>query len=139
MENLFDFETYCKDFIKRNLAEREGLEVSMGDLGDDLTYYIRINGTATYSTALARTYLLEWWEESGDYFKYEFDSFGEHLTNPFQWPERYMVAMISEGVRSLLSQCPYIEKRADKTQILTKRIIRKIEAEVEEQGIDWLN
>lgn len=129
IENLF---TYCKNHIFDKLPEYEGREVYACDLGDHLTDGMNCDGTFTYSRALALDYLREWWDDAALYYDYERDNFGESLHNPFDNPEAYTVCMVIEGVRSMLSQCKFIDDHWNDQIKLTKRNIKTILAQLDE-------
>lgn len=99
MKNFVD---YCKEYIAATIDEYEGQRVDLCDLGLELTEGPNVDGSLTYSSALAREYLKEWYDDAGAYWDYEEREFGEHFRNPFDNPEGYMVCMVIEGVRSLI-------------------------------------
>lgn len=134
---LQDYNDYCRDFINENLENFEGQTVHACDLGIELTQEININGSATYSTYLAKEYLKHWWDDAADYFQYEKDNFGENSHNPFENPEAYHVCMIIEGVRSILSQCPFINKKWNEQFELTPKRIKKILKEVKNLNVEF--
>lgn len=129
IENLF---TYCKNHIAEQLHYYEGQKYYACDLGDYLTEEINANGTFTYSRALAMDVLKEWWEDAALYYEYEKMSFGECTHNPFENPEAYTVCMVIEGVRSMLSQCKFINDHWNDEIKLTKRNIKTILAQLDE-------
>lgn len=99
-----EFITYCKQYIYDHIDDYRGQKVYPCDLGFTLTEGPNCNGTLTFSTAEAKDYLREWWDEASDYYEYERDNFGTGGHNPFENPEGYMVCMVIEGVRALIDQ-----------------------------------
>lgn len=99
-----EFITYCKQYIYDHIDDYRGQKVYPCDLGFTLTEGPNCDGTLTYSTATAKEYLKEWWDEAGDYYDYERANFGTGGHNPFENPEAYMVCMVIEGVRVLIDQ-----------------------------------
>ena len=129
MENFSD---YCRDTIIDALDSYEGQDVYTCDLAYTLTETMNADGTCTYSSAEAKDYIKEWWDEAGEYWEYENDNFGEHRWNPFDDPEAFMVCMVIEGVASMLSQCATIDENWNDSIELTAEIIEKIKEEVAE-------
>lgn len=99
-----EFITYCKQYIYDHIDDYRGQKVYPCDLGFTLTEGPNCDGTLTFSTAEAKDYLREWWDEASDYYEYERDNFGTGGHNPFENPEAYMVCMVIEGVRALIDQ-----------------------------------
>lgn len=131
-EKIMGFVEFCKNHILETLEEYEGQTVYACDLGYTLTERMNSDGTFTYSTALAKNYLYEWWWEASDYWEYEKSNFGENYHNPFDNPEAYIVCMVIEGVNCLLAKCDYIDKRWNEEIELTKRTINIIKKQVDE-------
>lgn len=102
------------------------------DLGIILTEEENTNGTLTYSTWEAKEYLRYWWYDCAEYWDYEKANFGENLNNPFDRPEAYMVCMVIEGVRSILSQCKTIDDAWNEQIELTDEVVAQLKAEIEE-------
>lgn len=98
------FINYCKQYIYDHIDDYRGQKVYPCDLGFTLTEGPNMDGTLTFSTADAKDYLREWWDEASDYYEYERDNFGTGGHNPFENPEAYMVCMVIEGVRALIDQ-----------------------------------
>ncbi len=136
-EKLLSFTDYCRQHIIDEIDGYEGTTQYACDLGLTLTEAINIDGSATYSNYKAIQYLKEWWNDAADYFQYAKDNFGEVLQNPFDNPEAYMVCMIIEGVRSILSQCQYIDKHWNERIELTPKVIKKILGEIEGKEVVW--
>ena len=130
-----DFITYCKDYIAANIDGYEGQRVYLSELGWTITEGPNMDGSLTYSRADALEYLREWWTEAADYFDYEKSQFGDHLHNPFDNPEAYMVCMVIEGVRQLIDGAIWklgLEDEWDDEVELTADLIEKIKGAVEE-------
>ena len=136
-EKIGSFLDYCKQYILENIDEHEGRSVYNCDLGIELTEGMCCDGTFTYNTAEAKKYLLEWWDDAAEFSDYENFSFGER-SNPFDNIELFLVKMVAEGVRSILSRCQFIEDNWDKKYELTEDIIAVIKEQVEEQTDDEL-
>lgn len=131
-----EFSEYCRDFIKKQIKEFVNKKVYASDLGYSLTDYINCDGTATYSTAEAKKYIIEWWDEAADYMRYEKDNFGEN-SNPFESPERFMVSMIIWGVSCLVDRCTCIDENWNEQIVLTEEIIEEICNEIEDNEIEY--
>lgn len=126
-ENIItDFETYCKDYIKDHISDYVGNDYYMCDLGSEITEAPNCDGTLTYSRALAKDYIREWWDEAAEYWDYEKLNFGENSHNPFDNPEAYMVCMVIEGVQSLLSQCTEVNEQWNEEVELTQDLADSI-------------
>lgn len=136
-EKIPEFFEYCKQYILDNLDEYEGQDVYACDLGITLTEGMCCDGTFTYSTAKAKEYLIEWFEDAAEYSEYEKFNFGER-SNPFENVELFTVKMVSEGVRSVLSRCEFINDNWNGKIELTPDIIAIIKEQVEEQTDDEL-
>lgn len=128
---------YCKDVITENIENYSIASVYACDLGDALTEGMRADGTCTYSTYEAKKYLQEWWDEAAEYHEYEKFNFGEVLNNPFESPERYMVCMVNQGVRSLLAQSDFIDKKWNDKITLSKRNIKRILKQIEDKKVEF--
>lgn len=135
MEKFVD---YCKQYILDHIEDWEGQSHYGCDWGDYLTEGPNCDGSLTYSSAAARDYLKEWWEDAAEYWDYEKFNFGEHMHNPFDNPEAYMVCMVIEGVRGILGKIPCIEKHWNDQMEMTKRRIKEIKKFVEEFNEDSL-
>ena len=61
MENFTD---YCRDTIIDALDSYEGQDVYPCDLAYTLTECMNANGTCTFSSAEAKDYIKEWWDEA---------------------------------------------------------------------------
>lgn len=136
-EKIPEFFEYCKSYILDNIEEYEGQDVYACDLGITLTEGMCCDGTFTYSTAKAKEYLIEWFEDAAEYSEYEKFNFGER-SNPFENVELFTVKMVSEGVRSVLSRCEFINEHWNGKVELTPDIIAIIKEQVEEQTDDEL-
>lgn len=133
-----DFTDYCKEQIENRLPEMEGRSVYMCDLALDMMEGPNVDGTLTYSTNDAIEYIRKWWYDAADYFQYEKDNFGEVYHNPFDNPEAYMVCMVIEGVRSILSQCATVDEQWDDKVELTGAVIDRILSEVKDvEEVKW--
>lgn len=136
METFID---YCKQYIYDHIDDYRGQKVYPCDLGFTLTEGPNMDGTLTFSTAEAKDYLREWWDEANDYYKYERDNFGIRGHNPFENPEAYMVCMVIEGVRALIDQA-FMVLDIDYNEMveLTGDIIEKICEKVNENETNKL-
>ena len=123
MESFVD---YCKQYILDHIADHEGHWYYGGEVGYHITQGANCDGTLTHSTAEAKRYLGEWWDECGEYWEYEKGNFGEHFHNPFDEPEAYMVCMVIEGVNSILGNCPCLDNSWNEELELTGDVIREI-------------
>ena len=136
-EEVPEFFAFCKDYILENIEEYEGNDVYACDFGITMTEGMCCDGTFTYSTAEAHRYLNEWFLEAGEFLEYEKMNFGER-SNPFDNVEAFTVRMVSEGVRTILSRCQFIDDMWNKKFELTPEIIATIKEQVEEQTNDEL-
>ena len=134
IEKFFDF---CKNYILEEIDEHEGRDVYGADFGIELTEGMCADGTFTYSTEEAKEYLKEWWADAGEYSDYENFNFGER-SNPFDNPERFTTSMVTEGVRTILSRCEFIDNKWNEKFELTEDVIALIKEQVEEQTNDEL-
>ena len=135
MEKFVD---YVKQYILDHIEDWEGQSHYGCDWGSYLTEGLNCDGTLTYSTAKAKDYLREWWDDCSEYWEYEKFNFGEHMHNPFDSPEAYMVCMVIEGVNSIMSKIPCIDKHWNDQMEMTKRRIKEIKKFVEEFNEDSL-
>lgn len=134
---ITDFENYCKDYIKDHISDYVGNAYYMCDLGCEITDAPNCDGTLTYSRALAKDYIREWWNEAAEYWNYEKLNFGENIHNPFDSPETYMVCMVIEGVRSLLSQCTEVNEQWDEKVELTQDLADSICEQIDGFNVEW--
>lgn len=124
---------YCKNHIKENIYNYEGLYVYGADLADTLTEGINVDGSATYNRYEAKEYIKAWFDEAGmvcEFIKFNYGT--ECLINPFDEPEKFHALMIIEGVRYLLAQCETIDSAWIEEIELTPETIEKILLEVDE-------
>lgn len=136
-EEIPEFFDFCKDFILDNIEDYEGSYVYGADLGIYLTEGINADGTFTYSTEKAKKYLQDWWEDAAEYSEYEEMNFGQR-SNPFENVEAFIVRMVIEGVRTILSLCKFVDDKWNDKFELTEDVIATIKEEVEEQTNDEL-
>lgn len=138
MEERKTFFEYCKEHLLERLDEYVGTTHYACDLGFILNESENADGTLTYSTYEAKEYLKLWWDDAAEYWDYEKFNFGEHLHNPFDKPEAYMVCMVIEGVRSILSQCNSIDEAWNDEVELTEEFCARLRDEIEEVSeIQW--
>lgn len=138
MEERKTFFEYCKEHLLERLDEYVGTTHYACDLGIILTERENTDGTLTYSTYEAREYLKLWWDDAAEYWDYEKFNFGEHFHNPFDNPEAYMVCMVIEGVRSILSQCPVIDYHWNEEVELTEDFCNHLRMNIKEvREIQW--
>ena len=64
-------------------------------------------------------------------------NFGQR-SNPFENVEAFIVRMVIEGVRTILSRCKFVDDKWNDKFELTAEIISTIKEEVEEQTDDEL-
>ena len=126
------FIPFCKEYLKEQLDEYEGQTRYACDLGYILTEGINADGSFTYSRALAKDYLKEWWDEADEYWNFEQENFGEHIHSPFGNPEAYTVCMVIEGVNGLLSKCELIDSNWNDEIELTEENIALLKEQVDE-------
>lgn len=131
-EEIPTFFDFCKDYILDEIDKFEGRDVYACDFGIELTNGMCYDGTFTDSFALAQKYLRKWFAEAGEYSEYEKFNFGER-SNPFENVERYLTGMVTEGVRTILSRCQFIDDMWDERLKLTSEIIETIKEQVREQ------
>ena len=136
-EEIPEFFDFCKNFILDEIDEFEGRDVYGADLGIDLTEGINADGTFTYSTEKAKKYLQDWWADAAEYSEYEEMNFGQR-SNPFENVEAFIVRMVIEGVRTILSRCKFVDDKWNDKFELTEDVIATIKEEVEEQTDDEL-
>lgn len=136
-EEIPEFFDFCKNFILDEIEDYEGSDVYGADLGIDLTEGINADGTFTYSTEKAKKYLQDWWADAAEYSEYEEMNFGQR-SNPFENVEAFIVRMVIEGVRTILSRCKFVDDKWNDKFELTAEIISTIKEEVEEQTDDEL-
>lgn len=136
-EKIQSFFEYCKSYIIDNIEEHNDRLVYACDLGITLTENMCCDGSFTYSTAKAKEYLIEWFFDAGEFSDYEKFNFGER-SNPFENVEMFLVRMLCEGVRSVLSRCDFIKDNWDKKIWLHPDVIATIKEQVEEQTDDEL-
>lgn len=134
---ITSFETYCKDYIKDHINDYVGNTYYMCDLGSEITDDPNCDGTLTYSRAEAKEYIRTWWNEAAEYWDYEKSNFGENTHNPFDNPEAYMVCMVIEGVRSLLSQCTEVAEQWNDEIELTQELADSICEHIGGLKIEW--
>jgi hypothetical protein len=135
---LLNYEDYCKETIRKKIEDYKDIEVYASDLSSYITEWMNVDGSATYSTHKAKRYLKEWWWEAVDYFEYVKQNFGQNIHNPFKYPEKFMVAMIIQGVDILISQCSIIGKKWNEKIKITQRVINKILNEIENLKIELI-
>lgn len=136
-EEIPEFFDFCKDFILDKIEDYEGSYVYGADLGIYLTEGINADGTFTYSTEKAKKYLQDWWADAAEYSEYEEMNFGQR-SNPFENVEAFIVRMVIDGVRTILSRCKFVDDKWNDKFELTSEIISTIKEEVEEQTDDEL-
>ena len=134
-EQFFD---YCKQHLLDKLEDYEGQTHYACDLGFILCEGENCDGTLTYSTYEAQKYLQAWWWECAEYFDYQKFNFGEILHNPFENPEAYMVGMVIEGVRSILSQCKSIDDAWNDGVTLDEDFLKQLREDIDQvTEVQW--
>ena len=136
-EHNMNFICYCKEHIAEKIYDFVGSTYYGADFAYELTQYENTNGTLTFSRKAAQEQLGEWWLDCGDYWEYEKDNFGEHLHNPFDEPEAYMVCMVIEGCASLLGQTEALQEVWNDKFELTQELADKIVEQVNEINSIW--
>lgn len=131
-----DYSEYCKSFIINHLEDQKGKNMYMSDLGSELTMGMNVDGSATCSALKAKEYLIEWWEEAGEYYEHEGKSFGFHKWNPFLDPEAFHCCMIIEGVDNLLFQVPIVSKRWNERVEIDDTLINQIIKAMEDPELE---
>lgn len=131
-KNRETFNQYCKEHIINNIEDYNGETVYASEFADKLCEKMNCDGTCTYSTYEANEYLKEWWYDCSEYWEYEKSNFGEVYHNPFENPEAYMVCMVIQGVKSLISQCSIIDENWDNEIEITEEVIKTILEEIED-------
>ena len=130
-EDKESFFEYCKQYVIDHLDNWEGKKEYGCDLASCLTEGMNADGTFTYSTAKAKQYIQEWWDDAADYSDYEEWNFGRR-SNPFENPEAFLVRMVIEGVQALLSKCEIIDQYWNDEIELTAENIQTIKEQLEE-------
>ena len=125
------FIAFCKEHIADKLEDYEGQDAYGCDLAYKLTEGMNADGSFTYSTAKAKEYIKEWWDDAADFSEYEDFNFGER-SNPFQNPEAFTVKMVIEGVAGLLSKCALIDQYWNDRLELTAENIATIKEQIDE-------
>lgn len=133
---MTNFNDFCKNYICEKLDEMEGVNVYACDLAYTLAESDNINGTMTYSTKTAIDYIHEWWYDCSDYSDYEQNNFGER-SNPFANPEAFIVRMVIEGIKSILSQCEIIDENWNDEIELTPEVIETIKEQIEDKQVSF--
>ena len=136
-EKCEDFMSYCKMHIRLKLFDYQGTTHYACDLAYALCENENRNGTLTFGRTEAIEYIREWWFDCAEYYDYEKFNYGEHLYNPFESPEEYMVCMVIAGVGSILSQCPSIDDAWNNKIELTEEFISQLQLEIDKVNIIW--
>jgi hypothetical protein len=133
-----NFTDYCREMAKMQLPWKEDMEVKASDIGDYIMDDINYNGTLTESEELALEYLCEWRADASAYWKFERDVLSGPYTDPFDDPEDYMVLMVTQGVISLINQCPSVIEYGCEDVTLTRKLIDTIRKELDEvEQVKW--
>ena len=132
MEEVPEFFETCRDFILDKLDEFEGVDVYGSELGLDITEQMNADGTFTMSCEKSKRYLQSWFYEAGEYLEYEKLNFGER-SNPFKNVDAFIVCMIREGIRTILSRCQFVKNKWNDKFKLTEDVISVIKEQVEDQ------
>lgn len=128
------FNEFCKDYICEHLDEMEGVSVYACDLAYTLAEDDNVNGSMTYDWKAAVDYIREWWYDCGDFSDYEKDNFGER-SNPFENAESFMVRMVIEGIKSILSQCEIIDENWNNEIELTPEVIETVKEQIKDKEV----
>ena len=139
-EEIPKFFDFCKDYILDKIDEYEGMKVYGSNLGDLITEGMNNDGSFVHSKVEAKRYLEKWFLEAGGYLEYEKQVFGQR-SNPLDRIESFLVLMVIDGVRVILSRCEFVKDRTDKAFFLTNDVIDVIaiiKEQVAEQTDDKL-
>lgn len=137
-----DFTQYCKDMIINDLPDYDGYDT----YGCDLAYLIMeaylADGSLTYSTQEALSYIKEWWYDCEEFYDYAKMSFGSDYVieelNVFDNPEKFMLMMVSEGIGYLLGKVSVISDNWNDSIELTEDIINTIIEEIGAMNeVEW--
>jgi hypothetical protein len=119
---------YLKSFIKDNMSGYEGKKFDDGrELADMLTEGINANGTATYSAYEAKQYIIEWFDDCGDFVNWYQNDFGDPTHNAFERPELFHCQMVIIGIENMLSQIETLDNPFTLTKYRMNKIIQAIE------------
>ena len=131
-EEVPKFFDCCRDFILDEIDNFEDKEVQGSDLGLELTGQMNNDGTFTMSCVKSKRYLRSWENEAGEFLEYEKLNWGVR-SNPFKNVDVFIVYMVTEGVRTILSRCRFIDKMWNDKFKLTEDVISVIKEQVEQQ------
>lgn len=122
---------YVKDYIQDKLEEKDAfknLYANSSELAIDICSYDLENGSILMDENKSYKTITEWREESGQYI----DVFTKNgilpITNPFFYPGRFMVLLVSYAVADLLSQMKCIPKEKF---LLTRKLRKEILKELD--------
>lgn len=136
--NEMTFLEYVVDFINDELDNLEGEEVYLPYLSERLTSMINDNGSLHCQFMLEEIrQIVVWWCACGDFVEYQRNE--GVVINPFDYPSRFLVQMVTEAVRAIIQNCPTAQKD-DRDGLIkfTPEVIAKIKGEVVDGNIDWL-
>ena len=122
---------YVKDYIQDKLEDKDAfkaLYANPAELAIDICSYDLDNGTILMDEDKSYKTITEWREESGQYL----DEFAKNgippITNPFFYPGRFMVLLVSYAVTDILSQMDCIPKEKF---LLTRKLRKEILKELD--------
>lgn len=119
-----------KELIDR-LYDYEGVSEYGCDLAYKLLESYNYDGTMTYSTAEAKKWIQNYFDEIGEvYEKLKGQGIIDNV-NPFDEPEKFQVIIFMEASSYLIGKCNFIEKNWNNEITLNKKNIATIKKQLE--------
>lgn len=132
-EERLEYVDYCKAHIVSELETLEGEIVYACDLAGMLTQDGRYNGTLTFSTHEAKELIKFWWDDLDEVNSRLYDELGytHDQIDMFNRPELYHVAIVDEGINSILNDLDIIQDNWDDKIELTRDVIDTIVEQID--------
>lgn len=127
---MFTIKDFVIDVLEDKLDEYEGSTTCGGDLYYLLLEQYNTDGTYTYSTYGAESWVKLHFDELGD-IVHDMTAEGLPPCNVFENPEAFQVQIMLYVAGQLLGQCDAVNEFWNEEQELTQEIIDKIKEELD--------
>ena len=124
--------------IQEHLYNYEDQEIYACDLAYTIFEGENIDGSYTYSTYEAKEWIKKYWDDIGEVVEeIKFQLGSDCIPNPFDEPEKFQVVIVLEAASYVFGKCDFLEKNWNNEIKLTKRNIKKIINQIENNHYEF--
>lgn len=114
------------DYIQDKLPDYEGSENYGCDFAGVLTEVPNVNGCYIVGSKTSWEFITEHINDARDEYDYQVSNFGKPLHNPFEDPEGFVVCMLIDVVKQIMSEVSVVDEHWDDCWELTADDIKEI-------------